>query len=246
LYTRVLAPPPAATVAVPSVLNAAKADAQTKIEAANLVYAEAPPQASADVPVGAVISQDPTAGAQVSVGSTVTVVLSSGADTVPVPDLAGLTQQQARDALKAAGLLVGNVTTQDSKDVARDRIISTNPPAGSELARDTEVSLVVSTGQVQLPDVVDMGYLEARDKLLELGLVVEPQYAENSTVDPDTVIGQDPQPGKVDQGSKVVLTVAKAAAPTTPATSTSSSSSSAPTVSPGPSESPSVSVTATP
>ena len=248
LYTRVLAPPPAATVEVPSVVNTAKAEAKATIEAANLVYAEGPPQASADVPVGAVISQDPAAGAQVHTGSTVTVVLSSGTDTVPVPDLAGLTQQQARDALKAAGLLVGNVTTQDSKDVARDRVISSNPPAGSELARDTEVSLVVSTGQVQLPDVVDMSYLEARDKLLELGLVVEPQYAENSTVDPDTVIGQDPQAGKVDQGSKVVLTVAKAAAPTTPATSasSSSSSSSAPSVSPSPAESPSASVTATP
>ena len=72
---------------------------------------------------------------------------------VKVPDLTGKTQEDARKALKDAGLEGGNTSQEDSATVAKDRVIYTNPPAGNSVARGTTVDLVLSTGNTSVPDV---------------------------------------------------------------------------------------------
>ena len=58
---------------------------------------------------GYVISQTPAAGEQVAFGSTVTLLVSEGADstTVVVPNILGQTKEGAADALAAVGLTLG-------------------------------------------------------------------------------------------------------------------------------------------
>ena len=91
--------------------------------------AEGEPQNSDTVAADLVISQDPSARRQVPDGSTVTVVISLGKGEVAVPDLAGLTQAEARAALAEVGLVAGQVTTQDDPKVEKDRVISSTPAA---------------------------------------------------------------------------------------------------------------------
>ena len=79
-------------------------------------------------------------------GSAVNLVVSSGVATVSVPNVIGLTQAAASNAITAAGLTVGTITLQNSASVPAGNVISENPAAGSNVAAGSAVNLVVSRG----------------------------------------------------------------------------------------------------
>jgi eukaryotic-like serine/threonine-protein kinase len=67
---------------------------------------------------------------------------STAADTVEVPNVAGLEKGDAEKAIREAGLEVGDVVTvEGEKDVA----VRTDPPAGSRVARGSTVTLYVGS-----------------------------------------------------------------------------------------------------
>jgi hypothetical protein len=105
-------------------------------------------QASATVPAGSVISQNPVAGTSVAAGSAVALVVSTGPAGVSVPNVVGLTQAAATTAIVNAGLVVGTITQQASATVPAGSVISQNPVAGTSVAAGSGVNLVVSTGLV--------------------------------------------------------------------------------------------------
>ena len=80
-----------------------------------------------------------TATAGVAVGA---------AQTVSVPNVVGLTQTAATNAMTAPGLTVGTVTTASSATVAVGSVISASPAAGTPVAVGSAVNLVVSSGPV--------------------------------------------------------------------------------------------------
>jgi hypothetical protein len=107
-------------------------------------------EASDDVERNRVISTSPPGGELVPEGATVTVVISSGADTVPVPSLIGQTEDQAIATLAAAGLVEGNVSSEPNA-VPDGRVIRSEPSAGIEVERGSQVDLVLSTGPTPPP-----------------------------------------------------------------------------------------------
>ncbi len=232
-------------VAVPTVTGMPKDQARQTLESSGFTYAEGKSEPSTTIAQDSVISQDPTAGAQAAAKSKVTVVLSSGPDSVAVPDLAGKSQQDARTALQNAGLSVGNVDTVDSQSVAKNLVVGSDPAVGAQLAKGTEVNLQVSSGQVTMPDVTGMAYLAARDKLVALGLKVRATYVTSSRT-PYTVVSMDPAAGSVDQGSTITLQLSRppVVTPTTTPPTTTPSPTPSPTT--DPSESPTDSPTTTP
>jgi len=95
-------------VPVPTVAGKTYTQAATAIKAVGLVPSEA--QAfSTTVPAGAVIGTTPTIGTDLKLGSTVTVSVSKGPQTVPVPNVTKQTVTKATTAIQAAGLTVGQV-----------------------------------------------------------------------------------------------------------------------------------------
>lgn len=101
---------------------------------------------SAAVEEGQVYKQDPAAGTDVKHGAVVTYWVSTGVPTVIVPDLTGMTQNEAKTALEKAGLQLGRVTTETNPDMARGEVIRQSPPAGEKVEKDSTVSVVVSSG----------------------------------------------------------------------------------------------------
>jgi len=120
--------------------------------------------------LGLAVSSDPGKGTKVEPGSTVTVHFSTGSAMVKVPDLSGKTQEDARKALKEAGLEGGNTSQEDSATVAKDRVIYTNPQAGNSVARGTTVDLVLSTGNTSVPDVSGQDETTAKKSIEDAGL----------------------------------------------------------------------------
>jgi len=90
------------------------------------------------VPAGAVIASNPPAGAQVVRDSIVTVVVSKGPDVVPVPDLKGMTIDQATAALQQGQLALGQTAGPGTGTV-----IAFNPPAGTPAKRGSTVNILL-------------------------------------------------------------------------------------------------------
>lgn len=131
-----------APVAMPHVVGAPQEAAATRLEALGLdTRVEVQPSTTVDA--GAVISQQPAAGVRALEGDLVTVVVSTGAGTVLIPDVLGLTEAEAARELVAAGL-VPRVET---------RVSGTDPPGtithqagngGDQAERGSEIRLTVA------------------------------------------------------------------------------------------------------
>lgn len=227
LYT--LTRPPA-TVAVPDVTGRSQAEAMNMITAADLrPFIE---QVHHDtIQSGNAIGTDPAAGAQLELNSQVTLRVSTGPSAVVIPaDLAGKTEAQVRDILRSLNLVGNETTTANSATVPRDMLISTTPALGSKVAVGSTVNLVISTGQVTMPNLVELSRAEAEAALQDpaVALPYRFQEVENSVVPAGTVTNQNvPGGSNVDQGTEILVTVARAPAP--PAS---------PTPSPSPTSSP--------
>ncbi|HEX6232477.1 MAG TPA: Stk1 family PASTA domain-containing Ser/Thr kinase [Jiangellaceae bacterium] len=162
--------------------------------------------------VGIVLEQDPAPNVDIDPATdTVTVIVGRSPDTVQVPDVEGMTVEDAEAALEDAGLQVGSQTSQTVDDEDQvGRVLSTNPAIGTAVAPDTEVSLTVGAApeSVTIPDVVGQTRDQARDALRDLGLEVEAAEESSSDVDEGRVIRTDPRGGSsVEPGSTVTIIV---------------------------------------
>jgi beta-lactam-binding protein with PASTA domain len=133
-------------LAVPNVVGQTQAAATTAITGAGLVVGTVAQQSSSTVASGDVISETPAAGKDVASGSAVNLVVSTGSVQLAVPNVVGQTQAAATTVITSAGLIVGTVTQQTNSSVASGDVVSETPAAGSAVASDSAVNLVVSSG----------------------------------------------------------------------------------------------------
>jgi len=138
---------PQQAVTVPDVKGLTQDAATATITGAKLIMGTVTQQSDNMVATGNVISQDPASGNSVAQGSSVNLVISSGAATVTVPDMEGLAQDAATKAITGAKLIVGTVTEQSDNTVATGNVISQDPASGSSVAQGSPVNLVISSGQ---------------------------------------------------------------------------------------------------
>jgi serine/threonine-protein kinase len=199
------------TVAVPNVVGDKLSKAQQTLEDAKFqVNVETQ---SSDVKKNTVLTQDPLGDTEAEEGSTVTLVVSAGPEQVEVPDVVGLAQQVAIEQVQGAGFRVE--TQPVNSDQAAGTVISTDPPGGTLQDVGSTVVLSVSTGEVEVPNVVDSSEATATKVLEAAGFNVTPVYEETDQARPGIVIAQSPAGGTlVRLGTTVVITIAKA--PPTP------------------------------
>ena len=101
---------------------------------------------SSGVPAHHIIFQEPEPGAEIKKGRDVRVIISKGAETVLMPNLKGLSLQQARIILEENGLRQGFLSRTFIKNVGKDDIITQVPSSGTMIKRDGSVNLLVSLG----------------------------------------------------------------------------------------------------
>ena len=209
---------PSASVIVPEVVGLTKDEATGKLEELGLV-AKVDTQASDTVPVDEVISSNPPKDSSVPHGSTVTILVSAGPSSVTVPSLDGLDQEGAREALEAAGLKLGSITSEDSPYTPEGEVIRAEPGIGKPAAAGSTVNIWVSNGKVTLPDLVGTPLADAEDIGANLGLKLTRAEDATCAADPSlNVTKMEPGPGKVDQGSELTLTYCTGAEDAKPST----------------------------
>lgn len=203
---------------MPSVLGETQGQAVQTLQADGLTVAITQ-DFSSTVGSGKVISSNPGVGTRIRKDSSVTLDVSKGPDRPAVPDVTGKSQSAAEQAIKDAGLAVGQVTQQASDSVAQGNVISTDPAVGTKEQPNTVVNLVVSSGAqpVQLPNVVGESVDQATADLQNAGFKVtqDPNQVFSDNAAAGEVTAQSPNGDTASQGSTVTLTVSKGQQQTT-------------------------------
>ncbi|WP_284255666.1 PASTA domain-containing protein [Pseudolysinimonas kribbensis] len=193
---------------VPNVIGLEKGAAEKKLEKANLKVNEVT-QSSDKIQPDHVISLTPKAGTKVVPGQQVEVVVSTGPATVTLPGLVYKTQDDAQTAIKAAGLVVGEIRSQDSPSVAKGAVVGAQvdglegiQTTSVQVPEGKKVNLIVSTGNVNAPDQRGQSFTAARDLLsgpdyqLQVKLVADGSCS-GGNVTAQSAIGEVPQKSAV-------------------------------------------------
>jgi serine/threonine-protein kinase len=171
---------------------------------------------SETVPIGQVISQAPGVGDRIRRGAEITVEVSLGPERYQVPNVAGMSEEQAREALAEFASEV-EVRREYSTEYDANQVVGTDPAAGEEVEAGTPVTLIVSDGfpPLNVPDVVGMSQADATDAIETEGLVVgtvTPRYSD--TIPEGAVIEQTPAAdAPAGDGDKVDLVVSQGPEP---------------------------------
>ncbi|QGT99611.1 Serine/threonine protein kinase PrkC, regulator of stationary phase [Candidatus Syntrophocurvum alkaliphilum] len=138
-------------------------------------------------------------------------------EDVVVPDLDGMTLQEARGELNDLGLGLDIIDEQFSDEFEQDTIMSQNPREGQLVKQGRDIRVIISKGPQlkSVPNLVGLDLADARISLRNQGLTVgdvdeifDDQYEEN------TVISQSPESGtELNLGENVNVIVSKGATP---------------------------------
>jgi beta-lactam-binding protein with PASTA domain len=130
-------------IPVPDVTGLAGPLAQRLIAAAGLTATQVESVQAASPP-GITMLTRPPVGSVLASGALVTVVVSRGAPTIPVPDLLGMSQGDARTRVEVEGLQLGSVTRRRTAGANPGIVIAQQPAAGTLAAPGTVVDIVVA------------------------------------------------------------------------------------------------------
>ena len=119
-------------------------------------------EASDEIAAGVIIRTDPPAGTKVPERTTIEIIVSSGKLEASVPLLTGLTEEAARAALEGVGLVLGVISPANSASVVKGSVIESVPAANERVPGGSVVNLLVSDGQVQVPNVENLSISEAQ------------------------------------------------------------------------------------
>ena len=210
--TRVMYPvplPPGDLIPVPDLRGQAFADALADLVEVGLFPGIIDSLRHPTARAGEILGQSPLPGQLSLVGDTVRLAISLGPEQRPVPDVTRMRGDRAVTVLEASGFSV-RVDSVPS-GLPRGSVVALNPIAGTQITLPREVGLRLSLGppMVEVPLLLGLEEEEARENLLEVGLMVgEVSTRFRFGLDQGKVVEQEPLPGAlVQQGSAVRLVV---------------------------------------
>jgi serine/threonine-protein kinase len=166
-----------------------------------------------DVAPGLVVGSEPPAGEVIRKFQPVSLAVSKGPELFPLPELAGKTLDEAKTALNAAGMALGQIVETFDESAPAGTVLAQAPPSGTQVRHGTPVDLTVSKGPqpIPVPDVRGQEQGDAVQAIEAAGLkaVVASETVFDRTVPKGAVVAQDPASGNLTRGGTVTLTVSK-------------------------------------
>jgi beta-lactam-binding protein with PASTA domain len=133
------------TTEVPDVTDMNQDDARSEIMEAGLAVGNVTNGISDTVDPGNVMFQNPAAEKLVKPGTFVNLVISTGPG-IKVPNVVGMSQENAQTAITSAQLVVGIVSPMSSKTASAGTVIAQDPKAKTTVAQGSIVNLILSSG----------------------------------------------------------------------------------------------------
>jgi serine/threonine-protein kinase len=190
---------------VPNVVGLTEVEARALLKDFNVNIQRAP---DAQIPVNRIASQLPLATSDAQAGSSVTLTISDGPGNTTVPvGIIGLSLEEARYKLTAAGLLISQTIATDS-DQAPGVVLSVNPAPGATITAGSGVTLEIASGNVQVPALVGISEINAKTLLTQAGFLIREITASDPSKQIGEVLAQAPEAGATKTiGSVVTITI---------------------------------------
>ena len=160
-----------------------------------------------------VIRTEPAAGTVMIEGQEVVVFFNPNPQVSPIPNVVGISLEDARLTLEAAGFGIGIITVEQTDQVGESTVLSMTPPAQTQAKTATVVDLVVAGP----PEGVSVpGFLVGQTEQAALdvlqgepyGFVVEVIRQSNASIGAGTVIELSPGAGSlIPRGGNITLIV---------------------------------------
>ena len=197
--------PSGTTIKVPNVVGLTESEARALLKNFNINIERAP---DAKIPIDRVASQLPLATSDVVAGSSVTLTISDGPGNTTVPvGIIGLSLEEARYRLTAAGLLISQTIAVDS-DQAPGVVLSINPIPGTTITAGSGVTLQIASGNVQVPSLVGLNEINAKTVLTQSGFLIREITASDPSKSAGEILAQAPEAGATKTiGSVVTITI---------------------------------------
>jgi serine/threonine-protein kinase len=162
------------------------------------------------IPNDRVASQFPLATTRAKSGSGVVLTISDGpGDSVVPTDLVGLSLQDARASLSAAGLVV-SLTEAVPSDEVQGTVLKVTPEPGSTITAGSGVVLQIASGEVEVPDLIGIDGIQAKTLLVQAGFLFNELEANDPEQPTGVVIRQAPDGGTTQTiGKSVTITINK-------------------------------------
>ncbi len=205
------------TTRVPNVQGLPIQQAIKILEEAGLKPKEADRKQDKNVPIDAVISQNPLPNTEVKFGRGVYLIVSGGEQVVTVPNIRATSIREATFTLERYGLKVGTIQYEPSEEFFENTIIDQVPAAGTKVSIGIPVNIIVSQGRPGekelVPSLIGKSYTEAEKLILQSGFIVGKVSQQQSFhILPNTVVEQYPRQGELaKKGSPIDVIVAQKA-----------------------------------
>ena len=196
---------------VPNVIGQTQEAAVQTIEKAGYTVGTVTEDYDAETVAGRVCKQDPEADSDLEKGGKINIVISKGVKKGSIPNLSGMTSEQAEKALKDAGLKA-QYAGNEASDADKDTVSRQDPAAGKEVDEGTTVKYWISTGpeDTSVPNVVGSDQASAKAQLESAGFTVQVETGDYSDkYGEGIVMSQSPNGGKLEKGGTVTITVSQ-------------------------------------
>jgi len=149
-------------VKVPNLINRNIEEIESILKEAGLKEGTVDYQYSDTIPANVIIDQDPDPFAEVEYGSRVNLIVSRGPEVklVRMPNLVGLTEQAAKNALIAHELVVGEIIREHNDEYKAGVVFKQSIEAGTQVEANTPIDLYISLGAKEEPKDEEPGESE--------------------------------------------------------------------------------------
>ncbi len=198
---------PQPSLQIPNVVGLTQADAEKLLSGYTINIQRAP---DSRIPKDRVASQLPLATTRAPKGSSITLTISDGPGDTTVPTtIVGLSLEEARNELSAAGLLITQIVPVDSNS-RTGVVLKITPDAGSIIKAGSGVILEIASGSLKVPALIDLTGIEAQTILTQAGFLVKEISGYDEAKPIGVVLAQAPAAGTTQViGSDVAITVNK-------------------------------------
>ncbi len=184
-------------VIVPLVIDLDRAQAVELLQTRGFIIGRITTEVRDDVPSDRVLSQNPQQGTELEPGDTIDIIVSVGPESISLPIVVGLTQEEALNKLNNDGFLNIEIKKLKTNEYDIGVIAEQEPEANSRLEPSGIITLQVADGRISdnVPNLAGQTLAFAQDELRDRGWTVTIEEIESETIEIGRIVGTNPPSG---------------------------------------------------
>ena len=184
-------------VIVPLVIDLDRAQAVELLQTRGFIIGRITTEVRDDVPSDRVLSQNPQQGTELEPGDTIDIIVSVGPESISLPIVVGLTQEEALNKLNNDGFLNIEIKKLKTNEYDIGVIAEQEPEANSRLEPSGVITLQVADGRISdnVPNLAGQTLAFAQDELRDRGWTVTIEEIESETIEIGRIVGTNPPSG---------------------------------------------------